>query len=109
MSNSQFNIPRHWWGKILGGTLGLFKGGISGALIGVLFGHIIDRFIAGFIGWFTNWLAVKATLYPVEFVGIPPAFGWQGVIPKNTADLSKNQAQTNTTFRNFTVLLFVCF
>ena len=50
MSSSQFNIPRHWWGKILVGTLGLFKGGISGALIGVLLGHIIDRFIAGFIG-----------------------------------------------------------
>ena len=46
--------------------------------------------IAGFIGWFTNWLAVKATLYPVEFVGIPPAFGWQGVIPKNTEEMSKS-------------------
>ena len=50
MSNSHFNIPRHWWGKILGGVLGLFKGGISGALIGIVFGHIIDRFIAGFVG-----------------------------------------------------------
>ncbi len=47
-------------------------------------------FIAGFIGWFTNWLAVKATLYPVEFVGIPPVFGWQGVIPKNTEDMSRS-------------------
>ncbi|MDH3817789.1 MAG: hypothetical protein OES21_04195 [Myxococcales bacterium] len=46
--------------------------------------------IAGFIGWFTNWLAVKATLYPVEFVGIPPAFGWQGVIPKNTDEMSQS-------------------
>ncbi len=45
--------------------------------------------IAGFIGWFTNWLAVKATLYPVEFVGIPPAFGWQGVIPANALRLAK--------------------
>jgi len=44
--------------------------------------------IAGFIGWFTNWLAVKATLYPVEFVGIPPLFGWQGVIPKNAEEMS---------------------
>ena len=44
--------------------------------------------IAGFIGWFTNWLAVKATLYPVQFVGIPPVFGWQGVIPKNAEKMS---------------------
>jgi len=54
---------------------------------------LLIPFIAGFIGWFTNWLAVKATLYPVEFVGIPPAFGWQGVIPKNTEDLSQGFSQ----------------
>lgn len=47
-------------------------------------------FISAFIGWFTNWVAVKAVLYPVEFVGIPPLLGWQGVIPKNTEDLSRN-------------------
>jgi uncharacterized membrane protein YheB (UPF0754 family) len=45
--------------------------------------------IAGFIGWFTNWLAVKATLYPVEFVGVAP-FGWQGVIPKNAEEMSRS-------------------
>ena len=50
---------------------------------------LLIPFIAGFIGWFTNWLAVKATLYPVEFVGLPP-FGWQGVIPKNTEEMSKS-------------------
>ena len=46
--------------------------------------------IAGFIGWFTNWLAVRATLYPVEFVGIPPWLGWQGVIPKNAEEMSRS-------------------
>jgi uncharacterized membrane protein YheB (UPF0754 family) len=46
--------------------------------------------ISGFIGWFTNWIAVKAMLYPVEFVGIPPLVGWQGVVPKNAEDLSRN-------------------
>ena len=46
--------------------------------------------IAAFIGWFTNWLAVKAMLYPVEFKGIPPLLGWQGVVPKNTEDLSRS-------------------
>jgi uncharacterized membrane protein YheB (UPF0754 family) len=50
---------------------------------------LLIPFIAGFIGWFTNWLAVKATLYPVEFVGIPPMLGWQGVIPKNTEEMSR--------------------
>jgi len=46
--------------------------------------------ISGFIGWFTNWIAVKAMLYPVEFAGIPPLIGWQGVIPKNAEELSRN-------------------
>ena len=45
-------------------------------------------FVAGFIGWFTNWLAVKAMLYPVEFRGLPPVLGWQGVVPKNAEDLT---------------------
>ena len=47
-------------------------------------------FIAGFIGWFTNWLAVKAMLHPTRFVGIPPLLGWQGVVPKNTEELSRS-------------------
>jgi DnaJ like chaperone protein len=50
MSSNSFNIPRHWWGKIIGAVLGLFKGGISGAVIGGLLGHMVDRFIAGMAG-----------------------------------------------------------
>jgi len=46
--------------------------------------------ISGFIGWFTNWIAVKAMLYPVEFRGVPPLIGWQGVVPKNALELSRN-------------------
>lgn len=50
MSEKSFNIPRHWWGKIIGAVLGLFRGGISGALIGALLGHMVDRFLAGITG-----------------------------------------------------------
>jgi DnaJ like chaperone protein len=50
MSGSSFNIPRHWWGKIIGGILGLLKGGIGGAVIGALLGHMVDRFAAGIVG-----------------------------------------------------------
>jgi DnaJ like chaperone protein len=41
-------IPRHWWGKIIGAALGLFRGGLSGAIIGGLIGHMLDRFLSGF-------------------------------------------------------------
>ena len=50
MPTGSFNIPRHWWGKIIGAAIGLFRGGISGALIGALLGHMVDRFLAGIKG-----------------------------------------------------------
>lgn len=37
--------------------------------------------VAGFVGWSTNWLAVWMTFHPIEFVGIRPYLGWQGIIP----------------------------
>lgn len=43
------------------------------------------------IGWGTNVLALKMTFYPVEFIGIKPYIGWQGIIPskaKKMANLS---------------------
>ncbi len=49
MSASSFNVPRHWWGKIIGGVIGLFRGGIVGAVIGALLGHLVDRFLAGIL------------------------------------------------------------
>ncbi len=50
MATNSFNIPRHWWGKIIGGLLGLFRGGLTGALFGVFLGHVVDRFLSGFAG-----------------------------------------------------------
>lgn len=50
MSGNSFKIPRHWWGKIVGGVLGLLKGGIGGAVIGFLLGHMVDRFLSGIVG-----------------------------------------------------------
>ncbi|MEE8339986.1 MAG: co-chaperone DjlA [Xanthomonadales bacterium] len=50
MATNSFNIPRHWWGKIIGGLLGLFRGGLTGALFGLFIGHMADRFLAGVTG-----------------------------------------------------------
>ena len=44
--------------------------------------------IAGFIGWSTNWLAIKLTFLPLEFVGIPPLLGWQGIIPSKARKMA---------------------
>jgi uncharacterized membrane protein YheB (UPF0754 family) len=45
--------------------------------------------ISAFVGWFTNVVAIKMMFHPVEFVGIPPYLGWQGVIPANALRLAK--------------------
>lgn len=50
--------------------------------------YISIPFIAGLIGWFTNWLAIKLTFYPLEFVGIRPFFGWQGIIPSKARKMA---------------------
>lgn len=44
--------------------------------------------ISSLVGWFTNVVAIKMMFQPVEFVGIPPYLGWQGVIPANALRLA---------------------
>ncbi|OHY80709.1 DUF445 domain-containing protein [Marinobacter sp. AC-23] len=44
--------------------------------------------IAALIGWITNWLAIKMTFLPLEFVGIPPLLGWQGIIPSKARKMA---------------------
>jgi uncharacterized membrane protein YheB (UPF0754 family) len=45
--------------------------------------------VSALVGWFTNVVAIKMMFHPVEFVGIPPYLGWQGVIPANALRLAK--------------------
>ncbi|MGB5220252.1 MAG: hypothetical protein WBN60_04425 [Polyangiales bacterium] len=45
--------------------------------------------ISAIVGWFTNVVAVKMMFHPIEFFGIPPYLGWQGVIPANALRLAK--------------------
>ena len=44
--------------------------------------YISIPFVAAIVGWSTNWLAIQLTFYPINFFGIPPFLGWQGIIPK---------------------------
>jgi len=45
--------------------------------------------ISALVGWITNVVAVKMMFYPVEFIGIKPYLGWQGVVPANAMRLAK--------------------
>jgi len=43
--------------------------------------YLMIPVINALVGWTTNVLAIKMTFYPLEFIGIPPYLGWQGIIP----------------------------
>jgi len=45
--------------------------------------------VAAIIGWFTNWVAIKMMFHPLEFIGIKPFLGWQGIIPANAVRLAR--------------------
>ncbi len=53
--------------------------------------------VAGTIGWGTNWLAVRMTFWPVEFVGIPPYLGWQGIIPSRARKMASIATDSSIT------------
>lgn len=47
-------------------------------------------FIAALIGYVTKLVAVEMMFRPLEFVGIPPYLGWQGIIPRNAARMAQS-------------------
>lgn len=53
--------------------------------------------ISGIVGWGTNVLALKMTFYPLEFWGIKPFLGWQGIIPSKAAKMAKISVDLWTT------------
>jgi len=59
-------------------------------------GHILFLsipVISAFVGWFTNYLAVKMMFYPLEFVGLRPIFGWQGLIPAKRKEMAEIEVE----------------
>jgi uncharacterized membrane protein YheB (UPF0754 family) len=49
--------------------------------------------ISAFVGWFTNFLAVKMMFYPIEFIGIKPFLGWQGLIPAKRREMAEIEVE----------------
>ncbi|MEM7181384.1 MAG: DUF445 domain-containing protein [Spirochaetota bacterium] len=46
----------------------------------------------GFVGWFTNLAAIKMMFYPLQFRGIKPFLGWQGIVPRKASGLALKSA-----------------
>lgn len=51
--------------------------------------HASIPFVAALIGWITNWIAIRMTFKPLEFVGIRPWLGWQGIIPSKAGKMAR--------------------
>jgi uncharacterized membrane protein YheB (UPF0754 family) len=49
--------------------------------------------ISAIVGWTTNYLALKMMFYPIEFVGVKPIFGWQGLIPAKRKEMAEISAE----------------
>ncbi|OJF68576.1 hypothetical protein BK026_07115 [Alteromonas sp. V450] len=49
--------------------------------------------ISAVVGWLTNFLAVKMMFYPIEFVGVKPIFGWQGLIPAKRREMAEIEVE----------------
>lgn len=44
--------------------------------------------VAAVVGWATNWVAIWMTFRPIRFVGVPPIFGWQGIVPAKAGKMA---------------------
>ncbi len=53
--------------------------------------------ISGLVGYGTNVLALKMTFYPLKFFGIPPFFGWQGIVPAKARKMAEKSVDMLTT------------
>ncbi|HNI27923.1 MAG TPA: DUF445 domain-containing protein, partial [Leptospiraceae bacterium] len=61
-----------------------------------LIGILLMPLTYGFTGWFTNVVALKMTFYPLNFIGIPPYLGWQGIVPRKATGLALKAVQMLT-------------
>src|SRR5690349_13542915 len=52
--------------------------------------------IAAIIGFVTKIVAIRMMFEPIEFKGIKPWFGWQGIVPRRAATMATIACDTLT-------------
>ncbi|MCQ2252096.1 MAG: hypothetical protein MJZ61_01465 [Bacteroidales bacterium] len=53
------------------------------------YAYYIIPLISAIIGYVTNVVAIKMTFYPLEYKGIRPFLGWQGIIPSKSDKMAE--------------------
>lgn len=51
-------------------------------------GLISIPFVAAIVTWVHVWMAMQMVFWPLEFIGIPPFLGWQGIIPRKARKMA---------------------
>lgn len=52
--------------------------------------------VAAFIGYITKILAIKMMFSPIEFIGLKPFLGWQGIVPRKAEHMAGIACDTLT-------------
>lgn len=66
------------------------------AFLGSTWQYAIIPVLSALVGWGTNILALRMTFYPLDFIGIPPFLGWQGIIPSKAAKMASRTVDLMT-------------
>ena len=59
--------------------------------------YISIPFISGLIGYITKVVAIEMMFSPLEFIGIKPFFGWQGIVPRKAVKMATISVELMTT------------
>ncbi len=51
-------------------------------------GFIFIPVVAAVVTWVHVWMAMQMVFWPLEFIGIPPYLGWQGIIPRKARKMA---------------------
>jgi uncharacterized membrane protein YheB (UPF0754 family) len=52
--------------------------------------------VAAIIGYLTKVVAIRMMFEPIDFVGIKPFFGWQGIVPRKAKEMATISCDTMT-------------
>ena len=83
-----------WWGKVVGGTLGLFIGGPLGALLGASLGHQFDKNfgnVTGRSGYFEDERLFHGNQERVQAAFFTATFSVMGYIAKADGRVSREE------------------
>jgi len=58
--------------------------------------YVSMPFIAALIGYVTKRVAIEMMFRPLEFIGVKPVFGWQGVLPANAERMASTATEMLT-------------